>query len=189
MAPKKAPYGFPIPPRMTAENRGIRNFHPIIGKSWAWKTASKTPATAANPAPITHVHRITISVLIPVTLARSTLSAVARIALPILVFVRSRCSEIVTPSATPAINNASGGIRTSIGSLKKSLDNLGYCWISPPQVICTRPRRAIATPREAIAITTVLEPRFLRRRYTPISSSTAAKAAIKTANGRAINRG
>ena len=70
---------------------------------------------AANPPPMAQVVQMTRWVLMPVTSARSGLSAVARMALPILVRVSSRYTETTSMIATAATNMLSGGIRTSNG--------------------------------------------------------------------------
>ena len=56
----------------------------MSGKSWVSRPNRK-PAATERAVPMIHVHMITRSVSIPVTIARSILSAMARIALPILV--------------------------------------------------------------------------------------------------------
>ena len=70
----------------TAANIGISNFQPICGTICADPTAIKIPAQAANPAAMIHVLMITLFTFIPVTIARSGLSEVARIDFPILVY-------------------------------------------------------------------------------------------------------
>ena len=70
---------------------------------------------AASAAPITHVHQMTRCVPMPLTSARSGLSAVARIALPILLRFSTRYTVATRKIATMAIKMASGGIRTSMG--------------------------------------------------------------------------
>ena len=87
-APANAPYGLPMPPNISAANIGSRNRQPIIGARLPWNTASRMPAVAASAAPKAQVHRMTCRVSMPLTSARSGLSAIARIALPIRVRLR-----------------------------------------------------------------------------------------------------
>ena len=62
----------------------------MAGMSWAWNTAKRMPAVAAMPAPIAQVNRMTLLVSMPLTSAKSGLSDVARMALPIFVRVSMR---------------------------------------------------------------------------------------------------
>ena len=106
-----------MPPKITAAKSGIRNSQPMLGKSCAWNTASRIPAMAAMPPPMAQVDQMTRSVGIPVTRAKSGLSAVARMALPIFVRVSSRYTPRARSTAMPAMKMLSGGMRMVHGQV------------------------------------------------------------------------
>ncbi len=84
-----APQGLPMPPRMVAANMGSRRSHPMMG--WRRTLIPRSiPPAAASPAPRAQVQKMTRSMSMPETLARSRLSAVALMDFPSLVRVKKR---------------------------------------------------------------------------------------------------
>ena len=65
-------------------------------KFTSWLIEKRIPPSAASPAPNSHTSRITESTLMPDDAARSGLSLMARMALP----VRVRCSAVATTMRT-----------------------------------------------------------------------------------------
>src|ERR1700730_1681800 len=104
-APTIAPYGWPTLPNTAAATIISRNALPKVKLKLARFSARVTPPSPHRAPEIAHAIADTRSVATPQPRASSGSAAVARSALPIRVYRRTRCRASMLAAATPMITN------------------------------------------------------------------------------------
>src|SRR5579859_1378558 len=157
---------------MTAAKMMKRNPSPKAGTKLTVVTARAMPATAARKPLRNQVSMVILSTSMPLTLARTESSDMARIAFPTVVRVSSTWIATMTATATPITINwyevNKNGPRwrgPGLGRLK--------VWYSGPQIAWMRLSRTRLRPNVTMSRKKSADPRRVNGRITTRSATTA----------------